>query len=273
MAIDSVNGIVNGLGNSAQQAVINKGTITNATAAYWMSMWRATGTPGQGAIPGAAEIPTKATTGALRNFASPTGGAKTYLARLLLMCSISSADFQIHDRIGQMGGLNGTLTTAQTVNLDPSAETARIGASDFADLQWWLEIYTDIGTTQVTATITYTNAAGTTGRTTTAVIGATTNSQNRAGRMIPIIGQGGEAIKSVQSVTLSATTGTAGSFGVTCTRALGGISLGLANTGVIADWAALGFPEVPDNACLFLVCVPGSTSTGSVYGSAKLIQG
>ena len=71
--------------------------------------------------------------------------------------------------------------------------------------------------------------------------------------MLPIIGSGGEFIKSIQSVTLSATTATAGSFGVTATRALCGLSLGLANSSVIGDWSLLGFPKVPDDSCLMMV--------------------
>jgi hypothetical protein len=74
-------------------------------------------------------------------------------------------------------------------------------------------------------------------------------------------------------VRLSATTGTAGSFGVSATRALGGISMGLANAGSVYDWAMLGLPRVHDSACLTMIMVPGTTNTGVLYGNVKLIQG
>jgi hypothetical protein len=170
-----------------------------------------------------------------------------------------------------MGGLVGNVATAQTVNVsvtDSSLDDRR-GASDYSDVQWWLEWYTATGATVVTATVTYTNAAGTSGRTTTVALTASVG----ASRMLPIIGNGGEFIQSVQSVQLSATTGTAGSFGVTATRAAGGVSLGLANSGIIADWALLGLPRVGDNACLQIIMIPGATTSGLLYGSAKLVQG
>lgn len=45
-----------------------------------------------------------------------------------------------------MGGLNGTLTTAQTVGIDFSALSSdnmaeRIGDANYSDIQWWLEWY------------------------------------------------------------------------------------------------------------------------------------
>lgn len=263
------------MGNASQTFIINKATIANSTAGLAMSYWLSAGTPAAGAIPSTAAVCTKALTGAFQ-FDNP-GSGNSYLSRVMLMASITGTDIQFHDRLAHMGGLNGTLTTSQTASVDVSGSGSnmvnRRGGTDYSDVQWWLEIYTALGATATTATITYTNAAGTSGRTTTAPIGATTNSQNRVSRMIPIIGSGGEFIQSVQSVQLAASTLTAGSFGVTASRLLTGVSLGLANSSVVADWQGLGFPRVHDDACLFMVCIPGSTSTGALYGSAKLVQG
>lgn len=271
MAITSIDGIIDALGNNAQNLVINKATLATQIAGGFTSLWRATGTPAQGAIPSTAAECNNALLGCF-GFNNPVSG-NSYLARSMMVCGNAATDFQFHDRLAHMGGLNGTLTTAQTVGVDVSTSTnnmaLRRGDANYSDVQWWLEWYTATGSTAVTATITYTNAAGTSGRTTTVSIPAST----AASRMIPIIGSGGEFIKSVQSVTLSATTATAGSFGVTATRALTGLSLGLANAGSVYDWAMLGFPRIHDYACLMLVCIPGTTSSGAVYGTGKIVQG
>jgi len=119
----------------------------------------------------------------------------------MMLSSNSATDVQIHDRLAHMGGLNGTLTTAQTVGVDVSVSAldSRRGDSSYSDVQWWLEWYTATGSTAVTATVSYTNAAGVSGKTTTVYIAASL----AASRMLPIIGSGGEFIKSIQSVTLS----------------------------------------------------------------------
>lgn len=272
MAITTLDGIVAGLGNAAQCLIINKASLSTQLAGGFTSLWRATGTPAQGAVPSTAAICTKGLTGAML-FNNPSSGLSSYLARMMLLSSSSATDVQIHDRLAHMGGLSGTSTTAQTAAVDVSAASnnmdLRRGAANYSNVQWWLEWYTATGSTAVTATVSYTNAAGVSGKTTTVSVAASV----AASRMLPILGAGGEFIRSIQNVTLSATTGTAGSFGVTATRALCSMSCALANSSNIGDWAMLGFPRVHDDACLTIVMIPGSTASGSLYGTGKLIQG
>jgi hypothetical protein len=127
-----------------------------------------------------------------------------------------------------MGGLSGTVTTAQTVNLDLNANLAtdnldeRKGDANFSDVQWWLEWYTDTGSTAVTATVGVTYNDGTSGNLSAISLAAT----RRASLMVPLNplvhpcgGGRQDSFKATWTgVTLSATTGTAGSFGVTATR-------------------------------------------------------
>ena len=270
MAINSLDKLVNGMGNAAQNLTINKASIANATIGVPFSLFRASGTPAQAAIPGAAAICSKALLGAFP-FNNPTGGNGSYLCRGYLLPGTANNEIQFHDRLAHMGGLNGTLTTPQTVNVDASdsALNTRRGDSGYRDVQWWLEWYTDTGATAANATVTYTNAAGTSGRTIVIALAAT----RRAAFLAPIIGAGGEAIRSVQSVTLSATTGTAGSFGVTATRYLTGMTLGLANISITWDWNALALANVPDDACIAMIQYPGATTTGTLVGSMKMAQG
>ena len=272
MAITTIDGIVDGLGNAAQLLQINKGSIISQLSGGFSALWRATGTPGQGAIPGAAAVCTGALLGAMA-FVAPTTGKSSYLARGFLMSGNTVTDVDVHDRLAHMGGLSGTVITAQTVSVDVAGTgnnmVARRGAADYSDVEWWLEWYTATGATAATATVTYTNAAGTAGRTTTVALTASMG----ASRRLPILGASGEFIQSVQSVTLSVSTGTAGSFGVTASRYRTNVSLGLANAGQVSDWQMLGLPKIDDEACLELLVIPNAGNTGALYGAMTLIQG
>lgn len=60
-----------------------------------------------------------------------------------LSVSTTLLTLEVHDRLMHMGGLNGTLTTAQAVNLNLNGVTAdnmanRIGDANYSDVQWWL---------------------------------------------------------------------------------------------------------------------------------------
>jgi hypothetical protein len=271
VAITTVDGIVNALGNNARVAIIGKTSIATQLAGGFSSLWKAGGTPAAGANPTTAAIPTKATTGSLFNFTNATPPDKVYIARSFIVSGNSGTDVWIHDRLAHMGGLSGTVTTAQTVGASVVSLVGTRCAADYQNVQWWIEIYADIGTTAVTATVTYTNAAGTPGQTTTVTIGGASPA-NQDSRMFPIYGSGGEDIQSIQTIQ-HATTGTAGNYGITATRPLTTISLGLANNGEVYDWAQLGFPEVPNDACLMGIVVCGTTSTGTLNGSLKLVTG
>ena len=159
-----------------------------------------------------------------------------------------------------------TLFSGETFNL-----AERRGSSDYSDVDWWLEIQADIGTTATNCTITYTNAAGTPAQTLVQSIGSTTNSANRAGRMFPLLPSDG--IRSVETVQLTATTGTAGNFAVVATRRILSKSLGLANSGIVYDWSMTGLPRVPADTCLFPVIICGTTTTGTLIGTLRVAAG
>lgn len=272
MTITNRDQLIDAIANKSTSLVINKASIATQIAGGFSSLWRATGTPGQGAVPTTAAVCTKALTGAF-SFSNPTDPVKSYLARLFFLSANSATDIQMHDRLAHMGGLSGTVTTAQTVSVDVSGSSNNLdnrrGDTNFSDVQWWLEWYTATGSTAVSATCAVTYDDNSTGNVVVAVPASTGASRLLA--ILPAVV--GRYIKSIQSVTLSATTGTAGNFGVTASRSLCGVSLGLANSGVVADWAYLGLPRVHDDACLAMIMIPGTTSTGLLYGSGKLAQG
>jgi hypothetical protein len=171
-----------------------------------------------------------------------------------------------------MGGLSGTVTTAQgalsLATTDPGAD--RRGAADYSNVSWWLEVYTALGSTGVNATVAVTYNDDTSGNLAAVALGATP----RAGRMYPLISAvAGKWIKAVTGVTLSATTGTAGNFGITATRMRTAMYCPVANYTQSFDWAALGLPQVPNDSCLQFVLPCLSTSTPTVRGGGKIIHG
>lgn len=270
--------LIDALANNSTRIVIDKASIPSTAAGQYHSLWRATGQPGQGAIPAAAANCNQSTTGCL-TFNQQTAPANSYLAYLEAASSNSAMTLEVHDRLRHMGGLNGTLTTAQPVGMDLNGVTtdnmaARIGDANYSDIQWWLEWYTDTGATVVTATVAVTYSDGTTGNL-TAVSLATTR---RASFMQPLnglipAGAAGKFIRAVNTVTLSPSTGAAGNFGVTATRLRGSLFLPIANAKFSADWASLPINAIPNSACPFIAVLASTTSTGLLRGGGKIAHG
>lgn len=273
MTIATIDALVNAIGNNASRIVIDKASLANAAAGQFFSLFRATGVPGQGAIPGAAAICDHTLLGAM-GFTQQTAPATSYLAWLRAVTGNATTAVEIHDRLAHMGGLNGTLTTAQTVGVDITGTSnnlaARRGDTNYSDVSWWLEWYTDTGATASNATVNVTYDDGSSGNLAVIAVGGTV----RAGRMIPLVpAVAGRFIRAVNNITLSANTGAAGSFGVTATRLRGAVDTYVASKPETADWAALGLPEIYNSSCLFPVVLCSTTSTGTVRGQGKIAHG
>ena len=280
MTITTVDGLVNAMGNNSSRIIIDKASISNAAAGQFHSLWRATGQPGQAAIPGAVAATCDNTLLGALQFTQQTAPATSYLAILEGLCSNNASTLEIHDRLMHMGGLSGTVTTAQTVGLDLNANLAsdnldaRKGDANYSDVTWWAEWYSDTGATASNATVNVTYNDGTDGNLTTFAAGGTV----RASRMIPLNGlipaaAAGKYIRDINTVTLSASTTGAGNFGFTCTRYRAAIYKPVANARFTADWAGLGLPEIPNESCLSLIQIAGTTSTGTVRATGKVIHG
>ena len=262
MAITSLDQL---LAASNQLKSFGKVSMTAKAAGTFQSLWTAAGLPAAGANPAslAMVIPTSATAGALP-FVNPATGL-SYISK------ISSSQQTIgtlilYDRIAHSSGLNGTLTTAQAVG---GAGLTRHTTGE--DVELFLEVYAATGATASNVTISYTNSAGVAGRTTPAIAMQVTPV---AGQMLPIPLQAGDTgIRSVQSVTLSASTATAGNFGITLVKRIAEIPITVAGTGVVLDPFALGFPKIENNACLSFMVVTSTTSTGFITGTINIAQG
>lgn len=278
MTITTRSQLINGLGNNSSRIVIDKASITSQAAGTYVSLWRATGQPGQGAIPAEAANCNHTTVGGI-GFTQQTLPATSYGAYLEAATGNAAMTVELHDRLVHMGGLVGNVTGAQTVNIDFATLTTdnlpnRIGDANYSDIQWWLEWYIATGSTSVTATVNVTYSDDTTGNLTALTLAAT----RPASFMAPLNGlipaaAAGQYIRGINSVALSGTTGTAGRFGVTATRPRMTIGCPIANFKFVSDWAQLGFPEIKNSACLFPIVLTSTTSTGTVRGGGKIAHG
>lgn len=274
MAIANIDQLIAAFGSASQGFVIDKAALANAAAGQDFSLWRATGVPAQGAIPGAAAACTSALVGALpmTNQTDPIVG---YLAGLSLACSIAGQAVGIHDRLAHMGGLSFNSTATQTVGLDlTGVSAARQGMAGYMEVQWWLDVYTDGGATASNATISVDLDDASTVNLTTVAVGGPL----RAGRAINLnllipSANAGRRITKINSVTLSAATGTAGSFGFTATRARASLETFVANKGESKAFDVMRMPRIENDSCLEMRIICLSTTTGTVRGGGTLIYG
>jgi hypothetical protein len=255
-------------------------SVANQLAGGFTDLWLYQDIPTLMAIgdaPTTAAYPTKATKGSLRNFTNPTAPDLHYIGGISGIPVASNHTLYLVDRLAHMGGLNGTTLTAQTVGIDlrissGNVSAARIGASDYSDLILAMEVFADIGATARNLSLNYRDAAGTDGQTTslTNFIGGASPA-NRAGRLFPMAIPAG--CSQLNNVTLSATTGTVGNFGIVVYRILEQVPLGIANAGVLYDWAQTFLSRVPDDACIQPIILSGNATTNTIYLAPTLIQG
>jgi hypothetical protein len=278
VAIETPADLIKALGNNFSRILIDKASLANQVAGRAASLWRATGQPAQGAIPTTAAIPTSATLGAM-SFVNQTAPALSYVGMLGLTSSNATQGFEIHDRIAHMGGLVLNVTTPQAIaGMDLATlgvVSDRLGESNYSDVQWWLEVYTDGGATASNATITATFNDATSATLAVQAVGGTI----RAGNLFPLTpliqaAQQGKFIKGITNVTLSASTTVAGNFGFTATRLR--TTLGknyVANKPEAYSWVEMGMPAVPNDSCLMLIAVSPNTTTGLLRGGGKIVHG
>jgi hypothetical protein len=92
--------------------------------------------------------------------------------------------------------------------------------------------------------------------------------------MVPfLLASGDSGVRSVQSVQLSISTGTAGNFGLTLLRRIAEIPINVTNMAQVHDAFALGMPRIYDSACLAMMVMCSTTNTGVMQGAVSLVQG
>lgn len=240
------------------------GGSNTANTNYWSSSWRQAGSYQAAIPPTTAEACNAATVGGLPIVGAGVG-YELRLARWTFSPSLP-VGITLFDRLVHISGLNGTLTTPQDTSSMTGLLPARAGTGEGVEL--WLEWYTATGATVTNITASYTNQAGTSGQTTQSI---TTPATVRASTCLRLPLQVGDTgVRSVESVTLSASTAAAGNFGVTLMKRESTLPNGVANAVAGHGPISLGLPKLEDNGCYFFVNT-ASTTVLPTYDTELLI--
>jgi hypothetical protein len=178
----------------------------------------------------------------------------------------------VYDRLLHVSGLSAGSTSDQTVQGTTPTPALTRNTGGVGNIAFY-EIYSQIGTTGTTLTMTYTNSAGTTGRTTTINIGAT--NFREATRMIPIpLAAGDKGIQAIDKVKLTAVTGAAGDFGITIARPIAYIPIGAAAAPGFRDFTTglPGLPKIDTNSCLAFAFLQNVATAGEFSFGLSFVE-
>jgi hypothetical protein len=180
--------------------------------------------------------------------------------------------YLLYDRLFHIGGLAGNSTADQTVQGSPASPALTRNTGGAGNIAWY-EIYTIIGTSPTTLTMTYTDQDGNTGQTSTINIGATGFREVSRAQRIPLAA-GDTGMRAVEMVKLTASTGALGNFGITIAQPLALIPVGSAGTAGWRDYTT-GLPGIPvpdPDACLALMFIPAVATAPEVWGCIATIE-
>lgn len=230
------------------------------------SLWRYDGNPSGGATPTTVVAPTNATQGALP-FTNAGGSRESWMTQAFAT-SNAFGTYILYDRLLQIGGLSGIVTTAQTVGGTLTRNTS--GAGNFA----FVEIDTQVGATTSSVTMTYTDQSGNTGNVSTGVQIGGTNFREATRAIMLTLAAGDTGIRGIDSITLSGSTGTAGNLGVVIGRPIAYFSVGQVGAAGWRDFVT-GLPALPKieaNACLSLLFMSGGSTTPELFGGYSIVE-
>jgi hypothetical protein len=277
MAITTLKQLNTALNSTSQKITWQKLSVSTQVAGAATSLWRLTTFPVAGAIPSAAtNIMSNLTTGCF-TFDADLPGKDRYLAGASSLVATAGTGIMLYDRLMTRGGLNGTLTDWQWVGgldlegVEVSNMVERVGRDDFSDVQWFLEWYTTTGSNPVTVDLSYVTKGWVSYPQNMAMLSLPASVG--ASRLYPLVGINGEPMMGIDAIRLSASTGTAGNFGITAMRPLGMLSNILPQTVYEHDWQTLPLTKIPSQACVFPVAYPTGSTTGIIGGTIEVVQG
>jgi hypothetical protein len=238
-------------------------TLAGRTYSSWLTA------PQGGLIPSTSIACTNATIGAL-------GQQNTNSDQYLAQVGVNMAQYgyvMLVDRLVHQGGLSGIVTGSQTTNL-PTVAIPR-GTGSYAGIMAAIEIYTVIGTTTSLVSGSYLNQNGSVSTFKSTTIG--TAVFNKVGQIIILPLQDGDTgVQQVINIALSASTTTAGNFGITLFRPL--MAWAIPNIGgqqLVFDAItsnAMQLAAIENGACLHYIWMTGTTSTGVYQSALRFIE-
>jgi hypothetical protein len=246
----------NWFASNKQQFTMFKSATTTTVFGVPFTVFDLAGQPGAGVLAGAntaaGVVPTDATAGF--PLINAFGGAVGYLNNVIVSNTVSCRMY-LFDMLFKAGAyaFNANVTLAG----QPSY-SSRIpaGGTDYTDTEIWIEAVTAFTGNQSIA-ITYTNQAGTAGRTTGTVVTGVAPTIRRMFRLPLQAGDTG--VQKIDQVVSSVST--VGTFNVLVLRRLGVGRVG--NNGLFSlDLAFNGSPQIFADSALYPVVVTDGTSSG-----------
>ena len=226
--------------------------------------------------PGAAVAPTPGIAGvALTTYAgqipftNPVSG-NSYLARFRGQATIAGT-LLLCDRLWHNSGLVVTTITAQTINSVAWPARSADGTINGENVLIGLEVSTILGAGAPVLSMSYTNQAGTAGKTGTGIITVVTLSAVGAFYMMGLAA-GDTGVRSIQTFTISISM-TSGVVHLVAYRILAGLELTAPQIPNAIDALTSGFPRLFDNTVPFLLFIPSTTTASSISGQAIWTQG
>lgn len=231
----------------------------------WTSLWQYNGAPGAGAVPPTSEtIPTRATAGSLEQL--DLSGTQSWLASSRVAANAQGL-LMLYDRVAHMSGFDSSSTTTVDITLT----AGRYSGSGLAEVEAWVEIYTQVGTVGQTLTINYTDSASDSASS-TCVLGGT--GSREAQRMIPFLRKGLRGVQTITDVTVGgAGTGTAGNFGITLVRPIATWAIGASGIAIpLTHTKGPELTEIKSGACLAFAFRPYAAGSLLLFGQLYTVQ-
>ena len=237
-------------------------TVQGRTYSLWATAQDA------GAAPTVSAVPTNATTGTFKQFDSAT---RQSLA-LTGMDLGNPGAIIVCDRLVHQGGLSGVVIGGNVTNLPTSALTRYTSGSGVMAA---LEIYTQIGATGTTVTVSGIFSDGTLGVSPALTFGATGFREINRFMILPMPA-GKTGWQQVTNVNILATTGTAGNFGVTLFKPLAiyfDLSPGMQFIYDSIIGGGGNIPFIPNTSALFMLVISNAVTSGALTSRHVFIEG
>ncbi len=276
MAITTLDGAVAGM---RPPDMFAKAVTATLVAGRPASLWGLGGKPGAGSFDATLNGVTLSSTSAMvagqLTHYDPASG-NSYLARLSGRATQGGV-LMVLDRLWHNGGFTITSTGAQSITSPtwpsrcPTSGTDDTPATTGIGVLLAVEVSSATGAGTPTITISYTNSAGTAGRTATNIVATVASSALGATYFIGL--QAGDVgVRSVQSLTLSATWNS-GTMNLVAFRHIAELELVAGFIPGALDFLTAGAPRLYNGAVPYLVFVPNTTTAANVSGSYVETQG
>lgn len=273
MAISSMDQLVAAMtAATAQNIPWNKSSTTGEGAGTFFDLSQTAGVPGAMLTPDAASSGGTSYTGSAAGglpFTAPAVGDTTYLLSFTASASVPGTLY-LTDRLWACRGLSTTAGATTTVT--GMSNITRYSSGIGAEIWYWCITAPSSGGSG-TMTVSYTNSAGVSGRTCTITLGAGSPPPTAGQCYVGSLQAGDTGVQSIQSVTNTSTSFVGGSHGLFVAKRLLTAPIVTSVPGASLDGLRTGLQQIDTNACLNMLLLCSSTSTGYWSGNLHLVQG